>query len=101
MTTVRHMPALSPEEIRKISAKAVATVAAQKIVTKHGSLVKASASGKVASKAGGSAKTSTPKGGSSLTQRDRNNMAHATLSQSAGRKYLQESFNKVRKTLRA
>lgn len=32
MTTVRRMPALSPEEIRKISKNAVATVAAEKLL---------------------------------------------------------------------
>lgn len=105
MTTVRRMPALSPEEIRKISEKAVATVAAQKIVTKHGVLVKASMAGTVMSKASSSDKANTTKAsiqsGSSLTQRARNQLAQSGLSPSDGRKYLQESFNQVRKTLKA
>ncbi|EMZ6786727.1 hypothetical protein ABEZ40_003576, partial [Escherichia coli] len=48
MTTVRRMPALSPEEIRKISKNAVATVAAEKIVTNKTAFVKAAVAGVIA-----------------------------------------------------
>lgn len=50
MTTVRRMPALSPEEIRKISKNAVATVAAEKIVTNKTAFVKAAVAGVIAGK---------------------------------------------------
>uniref|UniRef100_A0A7M2QNL4 UDP-glucose 4-epimerase n=1 Tax=feces metagenome TaxID=1861841 RepID=A0A7M2QNL4_9ZZZZ len=99
----RRMPALSPEEIRKISATAVANVAAQKIVTNAntGTFVKASVSGKVMSK-----KTHARKSKNSLGYvvgggDSRKIMASSALSQSKSREYLQDSFNMVRKTIKA
>ncbi|MDM7281336.1 hypothetical protein, partial [Klebsiella pneumoniae] len=110
MTTVRRMPALSPEEIRKISKNAVATVAAEKIVTNKTAYVDARVVGmvagknseisnkgvrqtvrKVASAAARDAKAS------SLTRQ----LALSVLSQSGGREYIQESFNQVRKNKKA
>ncbi|HHY8325785.1 TPA: hypothetical protein ACV72S_002262 [Escherichia coli] len=104
----RRMPALSPEEIRKISATAVANVAAQKIVTNAntGTLVKASVSGKVMSKQThvGKSKDSSGyvvRGGESLVDKARKVLASSALSQSKSREYLQDSFNSVRKTIKA
>lgn len=99
MTNPRRMPALSPEEIRRISENAVATVAAQKIVTNKTLSVNASVKGKVMSKASSSHASSGPV--EKLTQSARNYLVRAALSQNDGRKYLQESFDRVRKTLKA
>ncbi|HDT5519386.1 TPA: hypothetical protein QHK07_004574 [Klebsiella aerogenes] len=49
MTTKRRMPVLSPEEIRQISKKAVATVAADKIITNKTAIVNANIAGIVKS----------------------------------------------------
>ncbi|EKY1962282.1 hypothetical protein RA241_003672 [Cronobacter sakazakii] len=117
MSTLRRMPALSPEEIRKISEKAVATVAAQKIVTNKTAYVNGTLAGKVLSKSTQSTKNSDTKNatwtrlardtmkahssGAGLKNRVSKMLASSVLSQSEGRQYLQESFNKVRKTLKA
>lgn len=99
MTTTRRMLALSPEEIRRISEKAVATVAAQKIVTSKSVPVNSSAQGRVMSNMSPSKVSS--KTGENLTKRVRNYLAHTELSQSDGRKYLQASFEQVRKTFKS
>lgn len=99
MTNPRRMPALSPEEIRRISEKAVATVAAQKIVTNRTATV--SASGRVRIVGEASQSNHTVDARASLTDRARNYLNRAGISQSDGRKYLQESFDRVRKTLKA
>lgn len=49
MTTKRRMPVLSPEEIRQISKNAVATVAANKIITNKTAIVNANIAGIVKS----------------------------------------------------
>ncbi|EHK0699982.1 hypothetical protein ICL29_004108 [Salmonella enterica] len=110
MTTVRRMPALSPEDIRKISKNAVATVAAEKIVTNKTAFVNAAVAGVIASKRTeisrkgdrqtvrkvAAASTRDAKA-SSLTRQ----LAMSVLSQSGGREYIQESFNQVRKNKKA
>ncbi|EFH7359419.1 hypothetical protein GKW23_19235 [Escherichia coli] len=111
MTTVRRMPALSPEEIRKISKNAVATVAAEKIVTNKTAFVKAAVAGVIAGK-----KNEVSRKGDSQTVRKvvaaasardakasslSRQLAMSVLSQSSGREYIQESFNQVRKNKKA
>jgi len=105
----RRMPALSPEEIRKISATAVANVAAQKIVTNASTgstFVKASMSGKVMSKQTHVRNSKDSSGyvvigGDSLVDKARKVLASSALSQSKSREYLQDSFNSVRKTIKS
>ncbi|UMB78448.1 hypothetical protein FXN80_08660 [Dickeya fangzhongdai] len=101
MTTTRRMPALSPEEIRRISDNAVATVAAQKIVTSRAVSVNASVQGKVMSNVSHSNVSNET--GRNLTQRERarSYLVRTGLSQSDGRKYLQASFDQVRKTFKS
>lgn len=110
MTTVRRMPALSPEEIRKISKNAVATVAAEKIVTNKSAFVNAAVAGVIAGKRNemsrkgdrqpirkAAAASTRDAKASSLTRQ----LAMSVLSQSGGREYIQESFNQVRKNKKA
>ncbi|EKL04639.1 hypothetical protein VCHC17A1_4083B, partial [Vibrio cholerae HC-17A1] len=99
MTTTRRMPALSPEEIRRISDNAVATVAAQKIVTNRAVSANASVQGKVMSNV--SRSNVSNKTGGNLTQRARSYLVRTGLSQRDGRKYLQASFDQVRKTFKS
>ncbi|MDJ0023678.1 hypothetical protein QM543_10310 [Pantoea eucrina] len=105
MSTLRRMPALSPEEIRKISEKAVANVAAQKIVTTNSKkpLVNNPDGGALYHKAfvrgyGRTKDADTMPSG--LVERARA-LAASVLSQSNGRQYMQDSFNQVRKTKKA
>lgn len=117
MTTVRRVLELSPEEIRRISENAVATVAAQKIVTK-GVIVDASIKGTVISK---SSSRKLHRTGMRLALRDQkekpakgkvmpisksgwvnraNSLAESVLSQSNTKKSLQAAFNNVVKNLK-
>ncbi|HAT4499304.1 TPA: hypothetical protein I9279_001785 [Serratia marcescens] len=108
MTTLRRMPALSPEEIRKISEKAVENVAAQKIVTTNSKIPLVHSpdgcalSRKVSARAYRRTKdaASLNAAASGLVERARA-LAGSVLSQSSGRQYMQDSFNQVRKTKKA
>ncbi|HAT2181299.1 TPA: hypothetical protein I8167_005486 [Raoultella ornithinolytica] len=108
MTTLRRMPALSPEEIRKISEKAVANVAAQKIVTNNSKMpsVHSPDGGALLRKVNARAYRRTKHAASlnaaasGLVERARA-LAGSVLSQSSGRQYMQDSFNQVRKTKKA
>ncbi|MGY6029864.1 hypothetical protein [Phytobacter sp. AG2a] len=112
MTTPRRMLELSPEEIRKISEKAVDTVAAQKIVTKT-SFVNASLKGEVSSKSSSSkayqsglsqgalarrldnsSRTYLVQAGNKLSQRARS-ILESAMSESKSNEILQKSFNKA------
>lgn len=103
MTTLRRMPALSPEEIRKISEKAVANVAAQKIVMNNSKIPSQHSPDdgprlrKVNAKTYRRTKDTAASG---LVKRARA-LAGSVLSQSSGRQYMQDSFNQVRKTQKA
>lgn len=111
MTNPRRMPALSPEEIRKISADAVASVAAQKIVTNNvGAVIgSAKAAGFAKSREGQTrASHRTPEaracvsGGTvTLTDKARKILKDSALTQSQSRGFFQESFNAVRKTIKS
>lgn len=91
MSTYRHMPALSADEIRKISENAVAKVAAQKIVTTKSAYATAMYTSKETNPIGSLAATSLAgKSESSLFKR-----AGSVLSQSNGRMSLQASFAKA------
>lgn len=108
MTTLRRMPALSPEEIRRISEEAVANVAAQKIVTTSTKQPSAHSSDggtllrKVYARTYRRTKNaaSLNAAASGLVERART-LAGSVLSQSSGRQYMQDSFNQVRKTKKA
>lgn len=108
MSRNSRMLALSPEEIRQISETAVASVAAQQIVTRsitRSRVVDASISGKILSKSSQGTrpaiapslkKASTVQSGSSEGMLGRaRELAASVLSQSNGRKQLQESFSHV------
>lgn len=108
MTTLRRMPALSPEEIRKISEKAVENVAAQKIVTTNSKIpsVQSPDGGPLLLKVNARAYSRTKDAvllnaaASGLVERARA-LAGTVLSQSSGRQFMQDSFNQVRKTKKA
>ncbi len=104
MSKVRCMPALSTDEIRKISETAVANVAAQRLVTNKSAFASIPLAGKVMSKSSQSSikqvfvpLSST---GSGLLNRARI-LAGSVLTQSIGRQYFQESFNQFRKKHKA
>lgn len=100
MSKVCSMPALSSEEIRRISETAVATVAAQKIVTNKSAFISPPLGAKILSKAsqvlGNQASQRLKPSNSGLLNRARA-LASSVLSQSNGRQYFQESFDQVKK----
>lgn len=109
MATIQRMLDLSPEEIRRISEKAVETVAAQKIVTTKGTVVNARVQGGVWVKASGAtvhghrnaahsrrakAMKNQKQPESKLTDQTRT-LAESVLSQNESKQFLQKSFDKV------
>lgn len=114
-----YMPALSPEEILKISEAAVATIAAKKIVTKNsakkpptGVIISVRGNGRSIKKRSAAVLRKDAKqainteskqlapSNSSLVSRARS-VVGSVLSQRTERQYIQESFNQVRKARKA
>ncbi|EAC2055077.1 hypothetical protein [Escherichia coli] len=99
MTNYHCMPDLSPEEIRKISEAAVASVAAKKIVTNSKHITKsASLAGKVMAKQANVIKKLSGTGSSAI--KINKAFTDSVLTQSKSRKYFQEAFIQVRKTIK-
>lgn len=94
------MSALTAEEIRSIANKAVADVTRQKITTTK---VTRSASMKIVKTSGNKRRIAKAKGSAVVTQSGSNmsgtqkSLAGSGLSQSAGRGFFKDAFNKARK----